>query len=522
MFHPLTSRLIMIAGLFAVLALAGCGGGSSGVENTLRQERDMLQDEVEDLETKLEDAQDDLKEAEEAKTDAEGQVSDAAEDLAEAESDAADAIAAAQRARDEARRQTQTLEANQRALNLLADFGDTGTPMRDHGVGITVPKSNQLVFKKETYTVGSLSAPAGMRAAKLTRTRGGMDTIVVYTDRELSRPLLEHYAQFKQETEAVQFQIDDTNVPIEIQVDTDENFLENAELSVDHGFDDEIAADAMDNDRTPTEEAAFFSGSVHGVRGEFRCGDASDCMITLQSAYAADGDDPSENELTSVKMVAGAANIFFRPSSPSAPIYLGASGVQGVTANDEEYMTFGWWRTEPPTALGSYQFGVFVTGADLLTENNIPADPPGSAEYDGTAVGMYVEQGGLGGTGVTTRQGEFVADARLDVDFDENEIEGTIDGFTTTPTGGSAAPTTSGSWAVKLMRDTTTSSVKVDIRGTTSTGSWSHQFVDNHENVLQVGPDDNVQPAPPAVVGSFNARIENLLHLVGAFGAHKR
>ena len=55
-------------------------------------------------------------------------------------------------------------------------------------VDITVPRRNQLVFAKPTYNVGSQSAPAGLRAAKLTRTRGGTDTIVVYTDRELSRP----------------------------------------------------------------------------------------------------------------------------------------------------------------------------------------------------------------------------------------------------------------------------------------------------------------------------------------------
>ena len=220
------------------------------------------------------------------------------------------------------------------------------------------------------------------------------------------------------------------------------------------------------------------------------------------------------NKLTSVVMTVTAddndGKIFFKPS---AAIPLADEGASGVLFNDAQYMTFGWWRTEPTTALGTYEFWVFADGEGLLGEmSTVSSSFSETAEYDGTAVGMYVEQGGLGGTGVTTRQGEFVANVRLNASFaNPVTLSGKIDGFTTTPTGGSAAPTTSASWSVELENDGTT---EIGIRGTTSDGSWSHSFVGNHAN-----PFAGTQP--PAVVGSFNASIANLLHLVGAFGAER-
>ena len=69
-----------------------------------------------------------------------------------------------------------------------------------------------------------------------------------------------------------------------------------------------------------------------------------------------------------------------------------------------------------------------------------------NASFNGTAVGMYVEQD-KAGAAITKKQGEFVADARLD--HDGTDLTGTIDGFETTPTGGSSAPSTTG-WIVKL------------------------------------------------------------------------
>ena len=284
MFHPLTSRLILPAVLFAALVLAGCGGGGdSGVENTLRADFEALEGELEDLQDDLKDATDRADAAEQARRVAE-------ERERQARGDAADDIADAQQARDEARRQTQTLNANRRAEGLLATFPDLvdsqGGPesaasqltarTRDPMVGITVPEIDQLVFAKPTYDVDSLSAPVGLRAAKLTRTRGGggTDTIVVYTDRELSRPLLEHYAEFKPAANAVHFEIGPTGGHEDIRVATDTNFLDETELDVSYG--------SFRN--AEPKDAELFSGRVHDIPGEFQCG-GTNCKLILMPEY---------------------------------------------------------------------------------------------------------------------------------------------------------------------------------------------------------------------------------------------
>ena len=120
MFHSLTSRLIMIAGLFAALVLAGCGGGGggdSGVENTLRTDLDALKGELEDLQSDLKDATDQADAAEDRADAAEVRERQARQDAAEEEQEAREA-------REELEQQTQTLEANRRAEGLLATFPD--------------------------------------------------------------------------------------------------------------------------------------------------------------------------------------------------------------------------------------------------------------------------------------------------------------------------------------------------------------------------------------------------------------
>ena len=158
-----------VAGLFAALVLAGCGGGDSGVENTLRADLEVLQEDFDDLQADLKDAQDDLK-------DAEDRAEDAAEDLADAQSDTADAIRNAQRERDEARRQAQTLEANQRAEKLKAAFpgGALAAPLPTISptaspVTITVPE-RACRCSREVVTVPPRSPGQGLDSATMALT----------------------------------------------------------------------------------------------------------------------------------------------------------------------------------------------------------------------------------------------------------------------------------------------------------------------------------------------------------------
>ena len=442
----------------------------------------------------------------------------------------------AQQGQQQAQQQAQTLEANQRAENLRVTFQgsdgmtDLTSPLVDSRVTITVPTRNRLTFEYGDRTVRTISAP-GLRGARLTGTRGGALTDVVYTDRELSRVLLDHYASTESDDNPGQFTLPSLTSTTNLYHQTTSTLTipERLLISSRGGLPSLIPADETDRERE--EVRTSFSGSVQGVSGTFRCqGDG--CMLTATGTYNNADDDnnpdtrplPTANRLNGVTLETSGM-IYFKPSSATASVSLCADTSQCLI-DDTEYMAFGWWREEPTNALSAYKFGVFAEVEGGAGANSALT---GTAEYDGTAVGMYVEQGGLGGTGITTRQGEFAADVRLDANFSDPDsggpevvgIKGTIDGFRTTPTGGSAAPTTSSTWVVKLvgtdgagnMGDHTDATI--DIRGTTSTGAWSHAFVGNHATA----PTGDNQLQPPAVTGMFNTRIPNLLHLVGAFGA---
>ena len=378
----------------------------------------------------------------------------------------------------------------------------------------------RLPFKQGDRAVRSISEP-GLKGARLTRSRGGTSTTVVYTDIELSRKLLDHYGAARNASDMTVFddgnavdipasfpnpQVSDVwsmshGVPTSVNA-VDGNPDDNDPADSTTTLKDDLPADA----ETPREKDSY-PGRLHGLNGDFVCiGDG--CQVQVTPSYSttlADG----KFALSSVAVAATGGTLHFKPDRGVAlQLYQG-----GPVGADAEYMVFGYWWDEPASALGDYEFGVF---ADTVGGAHDLSGVTGSAEYDGTAVGMYVEQGALGTSGVSTRQGEFTADVRLDVEFgNTTTISGTIDGFETTPTGGSAAPTTQATWEVDLNYDGTDHTAAIDIRGTTSSGIWSHAFVDHHDH-------DTLNAQPPAVTGTFNTRIPNLLHIVGAFGAHKQ
>ena len=100
-------------------------------------------------------------------------------------------------------------------------------------------------------------------------------------------------------------------------------------------------------------------------------------------------------------------NVYFKPTSPTATIALYQGGPVGV---DTEYLMFGYWREDPTSPAGTYQFKTF---AEVVA----PSVFSGSvntfaATYDGIAVGAYVEKDPNAAVD-TYRQGEFTADVYL-------------------------------------------------------------------------------------------------------------
>lgn len=428
-------------------------------EEALEEQLHEAEQEAEDTEQELEDTEQELE--------AERQRREAAEQQAEQ---------ARRQAQEQARQAAQLLEANQRAERLLekleaADF-DSAVTAENGRVSISVPKRSSLTFKKEGYAVRTLSAP-DLRGARLTRSRGGTQTVVVYTDIELSRSLIETYDTDADAT-IVQFPLSAVGTVSDFNFFADED----AATITGHGIGSSKAAADPAVTKTGT-----FRGSLHGVNGTFLC--TGDC--TLTGEYNTAG-------TTLTGLTLSGSDPAFKPDTRTATVPLCAVPAQ-CAPTDPTYMAFGWWREE--STQGGYEFGPFIASGTTALSGTAPDDV--KAEYNGMAVGMYVEQDQVGTAAVTKKQGEFTADAQLDYNSTDG-LTGTILGFKATPTGGSGEPATIGTWVVELEAN---NSAVLQRRGGNGTGTWRHQYVSDGS----------------AVVGIFESGVEDVLHLVGAFGA---
>ena len=197
-------------------------------------------------------------------------------------------------------------------------------------------------------------------------------------------------------------------------------------------------------DAEDPKTAASYAGSLYGKSGRFVCGGV-DCQVEVTPDYANIAVD-GRYALDSVAVAATGtgSSLHFKPSgSPTLELYTG-----GPVGADSEYMVYGYWREDPTSPAADYHVDVFAQAFNASSASAIPGTF--TATYDGTAVGMYLEQDSNNAVD-THRQGEFTADVFLEVsNAASNTISGTIDDFVNTPTDGSAAPRTSARWVVRL------------------------------------------------------------------------
>ena len=374
-----------------------------------------------------------------------GQLTTAQTSLATEAERAEQAEQAAQQARQEASQRAQSLEANQRAKLLdKALAALTGA----YVAPVTPNVKSGSAFTLRNYSHSSLSAP-NLRGSRLTYPAFG-ETIVAYTDRELTRRLLDHYYTNREgddnAAKATATRLVVLGIP---NLSLDNVIAADSQVRLNgHGLPTSYTGDMAPTERTSV--TGNFSGTVHGVSGTFECG--TGCGITLTPDYDTD------KRLIGVE-VAVLEDLFFKSS--------GSVTLDGTTAKggftDDEYMVFGWWRSKPVSLPGSYDFETFVVPTAV-------GQAPNTGRYIGTAAGMYAETDAA----TVAKQGEFTANVLLTVA--SGGVTGDINTFQTTPTDGSVRSTTSGSWRVVLGSGDSATITGVP-GSSASMGSWSRNFV---------------------------------------------
>lgn len=499
------SKLTMVVLFgFILMGAAACGGGGDSGK-------------ISDLEARIEEAEEARKAAEEAAAEEKKKREDAeekADDVEEAEKRAEEAEKKAEeaerrrqeaerRAREQEERQAQTLEANQRAQGLLDALGRVpeATALTSFAAppeaAVSVKSKNKLTFGTKSSTTKS-----GFRYAKVTDTFGRTRTTMGYTDRELSRKLLDHYGAHLQGTTQIKV--------VEAAIDITNLVATNSPASLTSRVPPK--KEPTDGYTSPAKLTSL-SGKLHGQSGTFRC-TGEDCLITLTATYTDhDSDSETADELTGLTMaVTAPALLVFEPGGAS--VSLCEDMPASCVFDDTEYMVFGYWIEDPESATGTYVVQPFAEVEEGSALKTFPTT--GTARYKGAAVGVYVESAPFGSTEIDKRQGDFEASVSLNANFASggSGVSGWISGFKTTPRGGSAAPRTS-NWRVTLGSGTTAATVtgSATIDGLESTGNWAAQFVRARE--------DAASDKPSAVVGVFDTSGQSL-HVTGAFGARRQ
>ena len=446
----------------------------------------------------------------------EGELTALQRQLDQAERDTERAEDRAQDAEQETQRVTQQVDANARAQGLLtalrAVYDDTRTPAwfvpgNPATAGINARHTD--VELTASPLSGSTRKSGDFHRATLTRTAPGVNQperkTVAYTDREESRAFANHYAQYINNSTSG----GTTSNPRFVNSEWVGDLL-GLDIVSDPsrgGHPSTIANDASD---PGNRMVSTLSAKVHGVSGRYGCYDSGSnqaCDVTVAAQYGVPSGEPDDARkvLTDLTISVESDEIlYFDPGSGSISLLNEPNEPGAPPTTDGQYMTFGWWQESPAMSDGTYQAAVF---ADEEGGTFNLSDGTGSAEYEGPAVGLYVDRTSESGTTIY-ESGDFTATVILRATFGGTPtVNGDVTNFRSTQHG------SKDNWHVKLNNDLSAEIVQA---GTDSDGTWERNFLARHDNITAAVDDQ-----PIAVTGRFDASIPNVRHIVGAFGAHR-
>ena len=290
---------------------------------TTQQELHTTEDELETTAEDLEETQGQLEASQQQTEQAQRQRDAAREQIDEAEETAAQAQQSAREAEERAAEVERTREASQRAQYLQAEMLSLAVPVPlGTDVTMNVPSRGNLQLRRPgtSWRQATLGG-SGLRSTTMPLTSSAnTGKTVVYSDRELSRPLLEHFGHLRDPSNRNQLEftgaeltfaaVDEDGESTDGVVDTSVGGTTAWQLTLPRSTDLSIGMpklvpgvpDTSQDPVTYTEPAGLedartansYPLSLFGMSGQLVC---SGCQVTLTPAYADTADDNGRYEL---------------------------------------------------------------------------------------------------------------------------------------------------------------------------------------------------------------------------------
>ena len=566
------------------LVLAGCGGGSDGVSQSahsqLQAELDVLKaqqaEEAEEAKTETAAEETADKKREKQIADLAAAIAALTTALAEEETTTTDTTTETDDEEEEEEDEEEVVvtptptptptpaptrssgEDVRRAHNILAAFdsddGDEGVDFADvafttltfglttNDPDITVEKGSIKVRSnlfKSKGSVASLTGFTGFSLQNEAPATVGVDEEIwhIHTNIEKTRGELEHYYNNRRAVNKPgQFVFDATDLTPTYTPPTTgtttSKALDTFTMSGIGAMDADghrrvtLKADA-DNENTVADDentvtitrppGGSFSARVRGNSVTATCESVADCTFTINLE---DKPDPDTTTNKPGKYLAGTPFAFTpgQAATGQGGWVFKASSQKKIAipgGGDREFAYFGWWMQIPDSADGSYQFEPRVGGMGL--QDYASALFPGDAKYRyvGKATGWYVEEDR---SKTVESDGDFLTDASSGIFTATASLETTSTGVTGAIKDFKEGGTSLGNWEVDLRSGNATALTVGDTTG--GEGNWGVQFVPSRVGGANPQATGTTE-APVAAVGYFNASLDEVLHLSGAFGAER-